>query len=237
MCCSGLGLRACTARPPACKRRLRGAHCRRSLPSTSLRAWRVTVVTHYYGSVVYRHAPLVCRACNTSYCHNFVVPGPRISGPVRMELAGAIASCVCLQTGFDGIAFSLDFLRHFEGTLIHSGTSYMGHLRSYAAFWRNRALASKRAITLLTRAHQLFALLDFLALARYWAAYQAFGVCFCACGKPVRQAQPVLEQPPGRRDRCAATRGLWKSCIRVSLLACKTQFQLFAHSFLLLLIC
>ena len=79
-----------------------------------------------------------------------------------MELAGRLQDFMCLQTGFTTVAFSLDFIRHFECLLMHNQVTYQGFLRSYAAFWKCDALATPRATELFVRAHLPYALLDFL---------------------------------------------------------------------------
>lgn len=135
---------------------------RRGMAHTKLTDWTVTVLSHYYGPVQYKHVAVLCCACETLYFHNFLVPGPTRCSHLRMELAGRLQDFMCLQTGFTTVAFSLDFIRHFECLLMHNQVTYQGFLRSYAAFWKCDALATPRTTELFVRAHLLYALLDFL---------------------------------------------------------------------------
>ena len=108
------------------------------------------------------------QSCSTSLCCLWDVVLSQFSRawpnaqPSRMELAGQLEDFLCLQTGFTAVAFSIDFLRYFECLLMHNRVSYEGFLRSYAAFWKCDALATQNITGLFTRAHLLFALVDFL---------------------------------------------------------------------------
>ena len=125
----------------------------------------MTVLTHYYGPIEYLHVPFYCSGCQSLYFHNFVVPGPLLHEGVRMELAGDPSGFLCLQTGFTDTAFGIDLVRYFESLAATNSISYQGFMRGYASFWQTSACAKDTVVKLFTRAHLLFALIDFLALA------------------------------------------------------------------------